>query len=103
MTIAAILQLGAEETQTQTLTDYFSLGVGISAVLLLVISLIAYRRTGFKWTLLFSAGFALFAAKTLVQHIDRFFPDTNLPSIELYLTIIDLMVLLLFFLALVKR
>jgi len=83
--------------------DYFSLAVGFVAILLLVISLIAYRRAGLRRVLLVSAAFALFAAKTFVQQLDLFVANIEGTSIELYLTVIDLLILLLFFLALIKR
>lgn len=83
--------------------DYFGLAVGFLAILLLVISLIAYRRAGLRRVLLVSAAFALFAVKTFVQHLDLFIADIEGTSIDLYLTVIDLFILLLFFLALIKK
>jgi hypothetical protein len=103
MIAASLLQLAIEETGAQMITDSISVGVGLFALLLLSISLTAYRRTRVKWMLFVSAGFALFAAKTLVQRIDLILPNADIPSVELSLTIMDLVILLLFFMALVKR
>ena len=103
MMVVSLLQALAGQGQMLDPIDYFGLAVGFLAILLLVISLIAYRRAGLRRVLFVSAAFVLFAAKLFVQHLDLFVANIDGTSIELYLTVIDLFILLLFFLALIRR
>ncbi len=56
-----------------------------------------------KRMLLVSAAFGLFAVKTFAYHLDVFIPQMESQGIELILTVLDFFILLLFFLALVKK
>lgn len=95
-----------EETNfgQNNLIEIFSLAVGVVAIILLVISLMSYKKVKLKRLLLISAAFALFAVKTMAMHIDLVFPNVNIGNVaELIFVFIDFMILLLFFLAVVKK
>ncbi len=85
------------------LEEVFSLAVGFFALFLFAISLRAYKRTHLKKLLLVSAAFGLFAVKTFLYHLDLLIPNVDSQSIDFLLTIIDFFILLLFFLALVRK
>ena len=79
-----------------------NLAVGLFAVILLVLSLNAYRKTRLRRLLLVSAAFGFFALSVVVRNIEIFV----LPGIdvdEVLVTALELVMLLLFFLALVLR
>jgi len=102
MIINFVMQL-AQDNQYADLSEVFSIVVGFFAILLLIISLRAYRRTRMKRMLLVSSAFGLFAVKTFAYHLDIFIPDIESQGIEFILTALDLLILLLFFLAVVRR
>lgn len=88
-----------EEAGTAALLN---LAVGLFAVVLLALSLNAYRKTRLRRLLLVSAAFGSFAASVAVRHIEVFV----LPGIdadELLVTALELLTLLLFFLALALK
>jgi hypothetical protein len=93
----------AQEGQYTDLEEFFSLAVGFFAIFLLAISLRAYKRTHLKKLLLVSAAFGLFAVKTFLNHLDLLIPTLDSQFVDFFLTVIDFFILLLFFLALVKK
>jgi hypothetical protein len=86
------------------LTELFSLGTGVFALILLSISLISYRKVRLTRFLFVSAAFAVFAIKTLVEHADLLFPGLDTTSTAgTLLVFLDFLILLLIFLSLVKK
>jgi uncharacterized membrane protein YtjA (UPF0391 family) len=86
------------------LSELFSLGTGVFALILLVISLISYRKVKLTRLLFVSAAFALFALKTLIEHADLIFPGMDTSSIGgTLLVFLDFMILLLIFLSIARR
>ena len=99
-TILTLLQIpaGGEEGTAALL----NLAVGVFAVILLALSLNAYRKTKLRRLLLVSAAFGFFALSVVVRNVEIFI----LPGIdvdEVLVTLLVLAMLLLFFLALVLR
>jgi ABC-type polysaccharide transport system permease subunit len=79
-----------------------NLAVGLFAVILLALSLNAYRKTKLRRLLLVSAAFGFFALSVVIRNIEIFL----LPGIdvdEVLVTTLELVMLLLFFLALVLK
>lgn len=79
-----------------------NLAVGLFAVILLALSLNAYRKTRIRRLLFVSAAFGFFALSVVVRNIEIFI----LPGIdvdEVLVTGLELVTLLLFFLALVLK
>ena len=78
-----------------------NVAVAVFAVVLLALSLTAYRKTNLRRLLLVSAAFGFFAASVAVRNVEIFV----LPSLdadEVLVTALELVALLMFFLALVK-
>jgi hypothetical protein len=82
------------------LTEVLSLAVGAFALLLLAITLSAYRKTNLLRLLLVSSAFGLFAVKTLVRHLDLFVFNWGPQTTDFLLTALDFVILVLFFLSL---
>ena len=80
--------------------EILSLTVGLFAIVLLIISFLSYRKTGLLRMLLISAAFGLFAAKTLLHHLGIFVLNWTAQTEDLVFTALDLVILVLFFLAL---
>ena len=86
------------------LDEILSLAVGGCAVILLIITLLAYRKTNLTRLLLVSVAFGLFAVKTVVRHLDILVFNWGAQTTDLLYTAIDFVILILFFLAVtVKR
>ncbi|MHB8702514.1 MAG: hypothetical protein ACYC7D_16040 [Nitrososphaerales archaeon] len=80
--------------------ELLDLAVGLFALVLLIVSLLSYRKTGLRRMLLISAAFGLFAVKTLLHHIGLLFLGWSAQTENLVFSVIDLMILATFFLAL---
>jgi hypothetical protein len=85
------------------LDEIFSLAVGGCAIILLTITLIAYRKTNLTRLLLVSVAFGLFALKTVVRHLDLLIFNWGAQTTDLLYTAIDLVILILFFLAVIVK
>ncbi len=98
MIASSLIATGGEEGTAALL----NLAVGLFAVILLALSLNAYRKTKLRRLLFVSAAFGFFALSVVVRNIEIFI----LPGIdvdEVLVTSLELVMLLLFFLALVLR
>jgi len=96
--VLGLMATGGEEGTAALL----NLIVGAIAVVLLALSLNAYRKTRLRRLLLVSAAFGFFALSVVVRNIEIFV----LPGIdvdEIFVTVLELLMLLFFFLALVLR
>jgi asparagine N-glycosylation enzyme membrane subunit Stt3 len=88
-----------EEAGTAALLN---LAVGLFAVVLLALSLNAYRKTRLRRLLLVTAAFGFFALSVAVRNLEIFvFPGLDVD--EVLVTVLELVTLLLFFFALVFR
>jgi hypothetical protein len=88
-----------EEAGTAALLN---LAVAVFAIILLALSLSAYRKTRLRRLLLVSAAFGAFAASVAVRDIEIFiFPGVDVD--EVLVTCFELVALVLFFLALVVK
>ncbi len=81
------------------LEELVSLAVGVFATILLVISLMSYRKTRLRKLLLVSAAFGLFATKTFLHHLNIFVFNWGVQTEDLVFNILDAVILVLFFLA----
>ena len=81
--------------------EILSLVVGFIAIILVVLSLVSYRRTKLRMLLLVSIAFALFAAKTLINHLNTFVLKLGAGFENTLFSMLDLLILFLFFTALV--
>ncbi|MFY9795649.1 MAG: hypothetical protein WAJ93_08170 [Candidatus Nitrosopolaris sp.] len=85
-------------------TDIFELASGIFAAILFVLSLRAYRKLKIKGMLFVSAAFGIFAARTIaIETRDLYLGGGESSAIESALSIMFLMAIVLFFIAIVQR
>jgi len=83
--------------------ELLKLGSGLFALMLLAISLLAYYRNRQRRLLFVSGAFGLYFIKIITEHLDLFFPNLETSFLDLLLAFIDFIILLLFFLAIIKR
>src|SRR5215813_12591451 len=85
-------------------TDIFELVSGILAAILFVLSLRAYTKLKIRGMLFVSAAFGIFAARTIaIETRDLYLGGGYSPALQSVLSVMFLMALMLFFLAIVQR
>jgi hypothetical protein len=95
-----LLYVGKEDRTT----DIFELVSGILAAILFVLSLRAYTKLKIKGILFVSAAFGIFAARTIaIETRDLYLGGGDSPALQSVLSVMFLMALMLFFLAIVQR
>lgn len=77
--------------------------VGIFALFLFALSLSAYRTIQLKKMVFAVAAFGLFAVESFIDYLEDVVPILDSPYVDLLLAIISLVILILFFLAFIKR
>lgn len=93
--------LGAD--QDLEATELLNVAIGAFALLLLALSLSAYRRTRLRRLLVVSAAFGLFAVEVLVNQLDVFVFTVGYSTDQIVSAVLDFCILLLFFFAVVRR
>ena len=83
--------------------EILSLAVGVFALVLLAVSFGSYLKTGLRRMLLVSGTFALFAANTLFHHVGVLFLNWGAQTEDIVFTAMDLLILILFFLAITAK
>lgn len=73
------------------------------SLILLIISIVSFRKTGLQRMLLISGAFGLFAVKSLFEHFGVWVLSWSAQTEEAASLGLDLVILLLFFLALYTR
>lgn len=81
--------------------EYLNAVVAIVAVILLAISLTAYRKTNLRRLIFVSVAFGLFAVQALIRELDELALVFGSGTEQVIIIVLDLTILLLFFLALV--
>jgi len=89
---------GGGSSFQELLAEIFDLGSGIFAAIILIISLVAYRKLKSWRILLISSAFALFCARSVLSRLDVFMPET----LELILAMVSFAGVILFFLAILQ-
>jgi hypothetical protein len=86
--------------ETQEALD---VAIAVFALILLALSLSAYRKTRLRRLLLVSCAFGLFAVEVLIRQLDDFVFDVGFQSEQIVVAVMEFVILLLFFLAIVVR
>lgn len=89
-----------ERFETQEVLD---IAIAVFALILLALSLSAYRRTRMRRLLLVSGAFGLFAVEVLVRQLDDFVFNVGFQTAQIVVGAMEFVILLLFFLAIVVR
>lgn len=98
-----ILTISGQSMIMHELDEMLSLGVGLFALVLLAVTIVAYRKNSQKRLLFVSGAFGLFAAKTLVRHLDILIFNWGSATTDFLYSLADFAILLLFFLAIIFR
>jgi hypothetical protein len=77
-------------------------GIGIFSLLLLALSITAFKKTGLRITIYAIIIFALFAIQQLFDYSENIFPELDTPLTGVLVDSITLAILVLFFLAILR-
>ena len=83
--------------------ELLNVAVGLFALLLLALSISAYRKTRVRRLLIVSVAFALFAVEVAIRQLDSFVFTVGLQTDQIITTVMEFLILLLFFLAVVAK
>jgi len=86
--------------ETQEVLDS---AIAIFALVLLALSLSAYRKTHLRRLLLVSGAFGLFAVEVGIRQLDSFVFAVGFQTEQILVAVMEFIILLLFFLAVVVR
>ena len=84
------------------LENAVALGIGIFSLLLLALSITAYRKTGLRLTIYAMIIFALFAIQQTIEFLEDIISLLDTPIIDVTNSSLTLAILVLFFLAIVR-
>ncbi len=85
------------------LPESLDFATGIFAAVLLVISLLAYKRTNLTRLIFVSAAFGLYAFRAILQRLEIILPSVQATTIDTILSSAGFVILALFFVAIVKK
>ena len=77
-------------------------GIGIFSLLLLALSITAFKKTALRITIYAIAIFALFAIQQLFDYFENIIPELDTPLTGILSDSLTLVILILFFLAIVR-
>ena len=77
--------------------------IGVFSLLLLALSILAYKRTGLKKIIFAAIAFSLFAVQLLLESIEETLLIGDLPIMDILSSSMTLAILILFFLAIVRK
>lgn len=83
--------------------DGLEIGIGIFSLLLFALSITAYRNTGIKKILFAAGAFGLFGIQLLVDSLEDYVEWIEESVIDILVPLITLAILILFFVAMVKK
>jgi hypothetical protein len=92
-----------EVGEVNDFAESLDFATGIFAAILLVISLVVYRRTHMTRIIFVSAAFGLYAFRAILPRMDIFIPFLESNTIEIMLSATGFIILALFFVAIVKK
>jgi hypothetical protein len=84
------------------LENAIALGITVISLLLLALSVTAYRKTRLKVTIYAIIIFALFAIQQFIDYLDNVIPALDNPITDVVISSLTLTILALFFLAIVR-
>ena len=91
------------EIEPFAIDEGLEIGIGIFSLVLFALSITAYRNTGIKKILFAAAAFGLFGVQLLVDASEGFFEVIPEEIIDILVPLITLVILILFFVAIVKK
>ncbi|MGI0087050.1 MAG: hypothetical protein ACREBI_03700 [Nitrosotalea sp.] len=100
LAVSNMTEVGGE---VPNLPESLDFATGIFAAVLLVMSLLAYKRTNLKRLLFVSAAFGLYAFRAILPRMEILLPSVEATTVEVTLSSIGFVILALFFVAIVKK
>jgi len=97
-----ISQLVNFDQQFET-QEFLDVAIGVFALLLLALSVSAYRKTRLRRLLIVSLAFLLFAVDVVIRQLDVLVFTLGFQTVQVISTAIEFVILLLFFLAVVTK
>jgi len=79
-----------------------ALGITVISLLLLALSVTAYRKTHLRITIYAIIIFALFAIQQFIDYLDDIFVELDIPITDVVMSSLTLAILAVFFLAIVR-
>jgi hypothetical protein len=86
----------------ERLENGIALGIAIFSLLLLALSVTAFKKTGLRVTIYAIIIFALFAVQQFLDYLDNIFVELDIPITDVIISSMTLAILVLFFLAIVR-
>ena len=86
----------------ERLENGIALGIAIFSLLLLALSITAFKKTGLRVTIYAIIIFALFAIQQILEYLQEIFITLDNPITDVIITSMTLAILVLFFLAIVR-
>jgi hypothetical protein len=93
----------AEFEPYEPIEQMIKVGIGVFSLLLLALSISAYRKTRLKGILYAAVAFGLFSAQMLFEYLEDAVKGFDSPFNDIIFTGFTLAILVLFFVAIVKR
>lgn len=84
------------------LEKVIALGITVISLLLLALSVTAYRKTHLRITIYAIIIFALFAIQQFIDYLDDIFVELDIPITDVVISSLTLTILAVFFLAIVR-
>jgi len=100
--VLLLSQLAVFDQEFET-EEALNLGIALFALILLALTLSTYQRTHLRRLLLVSAAFGLFAVEVVFRQLDAFVFAVGYQTDQVVTTVMELVALLLFFLAIVTK
>jgi hypothetical protein len=100
--LTVLFSVISEIDSFEGLENAIALGITVISLLLLALSVTAYRKTRLKVTIYAIIIFALFATQQFIDYLDNIIPALDNPITDVVISSLTLTILALFFLAIVR-
>lgn len=100
--LTVLFSVISEIDSFEGLENAIALGITVISLLLLALSVTAYRKTRLKVTIYAIIIFALFAIQQFIDYLDNVIPALDNPISDVVISSLTLTILALFFLAIVR-
>lgn len=100
--LTVLFSVISEIDSFEGLENAIALGITVISLLLLALSVTAYRKTRLKVTIYAIIIFALFAIQQFIDYLDDIFVELDIPITDVVISSLTLTILAVFFLAIVR-
>jgi cobalamin biosynthesis protein CobD/CbiB len=100
--LTVLFSVISEIDSFEGLENAIALGITVISLLLLALSVTAYRKTHLKVTIYAIIIFTLFAIQQFIDYLDNVIPALDNPITDVVISSLTLTILALFFLAIVR-